>query len=115
MLAKEEGSAATLGLVSLLETDASPTVRGATVTAFLARPPDPQANESIVRSLSQDREPDAAVRTLMVHYLARCSATFPFNSEVLRSQLVRETDRGVIVAILNSLSSKGTPSRGGKP
>jgi hypothetical protein len=115
MLGKEEGSAATLDLVTVLETDASATVRGATVKALLARPPNPQVNESIVRALSQDREPDAAVRALMVQYLARRSATFPFNSDVLRLQLARETDRGVIVAILNFLSPQGAPSRSGNP
>ena len=54
--------------------------------------------------VAEGREPDAAVRGQMVAYLAGQAKTFPSNRDVLRSQLARETDRDVIVAILNALA-----------
>ncbi len=103
MIGRQDGASATPSLVGLLATEPNPAVRGAIVDGLLARPPDGQANGAIARALSEDREPDPAVRARMVAYLSRQLATFPANREVLRARLDREPDRGVVLAILNTL------------
>lgn len=95
---------ATGELVRLLASEEVPAVRDAAIGALLRLPPNAHANAAVSRALAQKREPDANVRAQIVSYLAAQMTTFPGNREVLQARLQHETNREVIVTILNSLA-----------
>lgn len=64
--------------------------------------PAAPVNAAIAGALAGER--DAGVRAQMVQLLVGGLSTYPANRAVLEAELRRETDRQVIVAILNSLS-----------
>lgn len=89
-------------VVQLLESERDAGTRLALVGGLSLSAAQPSVNGAIAKALGAD--PDAQVRARIVALLAAGIRTYPANRSILEAQLRRETDRAVIVAILNSLA-----------
>lgn len=90
-------------MVKILANEKIPAVRSAAVSSLLRLPPIETANSAIQNMLSTQQERDANVRARMVKYLIERMKEYPGNRVTLQAQLKRETNREIIVAILNAL------------
>ena len=57
----------------------------------------------LAQLVRERQEPDARLRAQMLRYLGAHMDSFPQNRALMQDQLPRERDRGVLLAILNSL------------
>jgi hypothetical protein len=93
-------------LAGLLATEEVRAVYAATISALTQLPPSEQTNTAIASAFAQRRDDGAELRAQMVAYLASQMEAYPRNRSILEQSLRHETNRHVLVAILNSLSGR---------
>lgn len=101
IVATQRDQRATHDLLELLAHEEDLTVRSAALRGLVSQPPSERANSAIADAVASGQASDPDLRAELVAYLARGIREQPSNQTLLRKQLEQETDRRVLLTILN--------------